>query len=68
MAVDVVALLGRALASMIGWLQDIWRATGLRPVYMYAVLVVMACRYLLAPILGQAGSDIARNLKDREGD
>lgn len=64
MALQVVALLTRSLSALLGWLQDIWSATGLQPIYMYAVVVIMASRFILAPLFAVHGSDKARRKED----
>lgn len=64
MAAQIVALLTRSLSALLGWLQDIWSATGLQPIYMYAVVVVMASRFILAPLFAAQGSDKAKRTKE----
>lgn len=67
----ITSLLTRALACVRGIFDTFMLRTGMAPLWLFAVSVVAACRFILAPILGgalgQIGSDFVRGKSRKEG-
>lgn len=63
--VQAIALVSQCVAYITFLYEQLFTRLGAVPVYMMAVSIVMACRYMLQPILGGVGSDFAREVNNQ---
>lgn len=62
----VINIFTNAFSAVSSWFTEVIDATGMGPVFLAAVFLVVLFRRLITPIFGQAGSDRARRSKNSE--
>lgn len=59
----VINIFTNAFSAVSSWFTQVIDATGMGPVFLAAVFIVVLFRRLITPIFGQAGSDRAKKSK-----
>ena len=60
----ILSLIGDVTASSVAWFSDIMEKTGMLPLFMGIFVISLCIKYLLAPVLGSAGSDKVKRKKE----
>lgn len=61
---SILSLIGDVTSSSVTWFTDIMEKTGMLPLFMGMFVITLCIKYLLAPVLGSAGSDKVKRKKD----
>lgn len=62
---EILALFSSSFNAAVNWFSGVFDRTGAIPIYMGIIVIFMAMRYIISPIVGSGlGSDIARKVKD----
>lgn len=57
---EVMSLLNNSIVAASDWFVRIFNASGMVEIYLAFLFIIFAMRFILKPILGNAGSDRAR--------
>lgn len=64
---EIMELFGLAFSGMSDVFLKLFNASGMTPLYLTMIFVVLVFKYFLAPVIGKSsGSDTARGKKGRE--
>lgn len=65
MIANLIAALGQAVAAAFDWLSAMLNASGALSIIITVIIIFLVYRFLLAPIVGSAGSDTVKPEEDK---